>query len=515
MKHTHGSSLDDIITGLMMEEPYVTGNEITYSFDLPPDIARDGRNSKLNQVMIDRHLEVFDEVTRYTGVTFTEVDGSVEDSDFYFTFRERTETAYVYGYNDGVMHVHNPDRIAPVMGTYEDHLILHELGHGLGLKHGHDDHALPDAYQGHSWSLMSYRAHPDSWSLYFGAEHAPETFMIGDIAALQHRFGANFETEAGDTVYQVDFDTGELLIDGVSQGVPISEKMQRAIWDGGGVDTLDLSNGRAEMTITLQPGDFTSFGDRYLPDATGFDVHFAEGNIANPFLYQGNTASLLENAIGGKHDDLMIGNVLANVLTGGAGADVLYGMQGADTLNGGLGDDLIIDGLGDTVALGGRGDDVIVALSGASSLEGMAGDDILVGGIDGDYLSGGEGSDVIRGEGGRGLLFGDDTIDGGSGDDLLMGGRGVDHFAFRPDEGDNVIAGFTVGDFDSVVAPENADFTVGVDKIVLVNFRGVDARNVMDHITDEPDGAIYFNQGTRITFYDVSAGQLTADDFIF
>lgn len=526
---TGDALLDQLIDGLLMDSIYDAGGEITYTFDLTADIAADDANSVLNQATIDRHLQVFENVTNYTGVQFTEVDALEQDADLYFSFRENTSTAYVYGYNGGVMHVFNPDRDTPVMGGYVDHLILHELGHGLGLEHGHDDHdgndpgdeehGLPQAYQGHSWSVMSYRAHPDTSSLYFGDEHGPETFMLADIAALQYQFGANFDAQSDDTLYEVNFSTGELLINGESQGVPNNEKMQRAIWDGAGIDTLDLSNGEDAMTINLQPGTFTSFGDSFLPDATGSGQYFAEGNIANPFLYEGNLSSLLENAVGGGFRDLIIGNVLDNILEGGNGEDGLYGLAGNDTLNGGQDNDLIVDGLGHTTAKGGAGDDVVVALSGDGNLEGNGSDDVVIGGIGADYLSGGAGNDKIRGEGGRGLMFGDDVIIGGQDDDLLMGGRGADQFVFRPDDGNDIIAGFIVGDIDTAASreidPNAVDFMVGVDTIKLSGFRDIDAANVMDFVSDGDQGAVFSAEDTNVTIFGVSANTLTADDFVF
>jgi serralysin len=531
MSDSDDALLDELIDGLLDEGTYDFGDEITYTFGLTTDIASDDANSMLNDATITRFLDVFDDVTAYTGLTFTEVNALDQSADLYFSFRENTSTAYVYAYNGGMMHVFNPERDTPVMGGYVDHLILHELGHGLGLEHGHDEgddhdhddddvhHGLPDAYQGHSWSVMSYRAHPETDSLYFGDEHGPETFMIADIAALQYQFGANFNTQSDDTLYEVNFGTGELLINGVSQGVPQDEKMQRAIWDGGGIDTLDLANGEDEMTINLQPGAFTSFGDSFLPDTTGEGLYFAEGNIANPYLYDGNLSSLLENVIGGAFRDLIIGNVLDNVLEGGGGADALYGLSGDDTLHGGAQNDLIIDGLGNTTATGGSGNDTVVALSGASDLEGNGNGDVVIGGIDADHLSGGAGNDIIRGEGGRGLLFGNDVIDGGTGDDLLMGGRGVDQFVFRPDEGNDMIATFTVGNVTTAatrdIDPTGADFSIGVDTIKLIGFSGISAANVLDFVTDGDDGAVFSAQGTTITLYDVTANMLTSDDFVF
>ena len=57
----------------------------------------------------------------------------------------------------------------------------------------------------------------------------------------------------------------------------------------------------------------------------------AVGNIANALLYNNNTASLIENAVGGSGNDTITGNTANNALTGGAGNDTIDGVSGTDT----------------------------------------------------------------------------------------------------------------------------------------------------------------------------------------
>ena len=52
--------------------------------------------------------------------------------------------------------------------------------------------------------------------------------------------------------------------------------------------------------------------------------------------------AIIENAIGGSGNDLLIGNSVANELKGGAGNDILYGAGGADKLWGGAGSDTFV-----------------------------------------------------------------------------------------------------------------------------------------------------------------------------
>ena len=123
--------------------------------------------------------------------------------------------------------------------------------------------------------------------------------------------------------------TGQAFIDGVGQGAPAGNKIFMTLWDGGGSDTYDFSNYATNLTVNLAPGGWTTTSATQLASLGG--GHIAIGNIANALLYQGNTASLIENAIGGSGNDTITGNSADNHLTGGAGNDVLDGGTGNDT----------------------------------------------------------------------------------------------------------------------------------------------------------------------------------------
>ncbi|MCO5964945.1 hypothetical protein NAG74_24415 [Sinorhizobium meliloti] len=108
----------------------------------------------------------------------------------------------------------------PVAGNYAWHTHLHELGHALGLKHGHESDvygATPAQYDSIEYSVLSYRAYvgADTGGSYsyeqFGA---PQTFMMGDIAALQEMYGADFTTNSGNTVYKWTPGSGATFVNG-------------------------------------------------------------------------------------------------------------------------------------------------------------------------------------------------------------------------------------------------------------------------------------------------------------
>src|SRR5262249_32632808 len=145
-----------------------------------------------------------------------------------------------------------------------------------------------------------------------------------------------YNTNAGDTVYKWDPNTGELFINGVGQVRSDHPEIFMTIWDGGGNDTYDFSNFTSNVVADLRPGQWST--PAFLPERLPTDppnllpilgddslqgTIYAPGSIANPLLFKGDTRSLIENAVGGSGDDVLIGNQGNNVLTGNAGDDTL------------------------------------------------------------------------------------------------------------------------------------------------------------------------------------------------
>ena len=224
----------------------------------------------------------------------------------------------------------------PVLGNYAWLTIMHETGHLLGLKHTQDTSgsfgAAPVSADSLEYSVMSYRSYIGA-SLTSGYTNAtwsfPQTLMLYDIAALQYMYGANYNTNNGDTVYKWNPTTGQETINGVAQTTPGGNTIFMTLWDGGGNDTYDLSSYTTAVNVNLQPGGWTTTSAAQLANLGA--GHTAIGNIANAYLYNNNPVSLIENAIGGSGNDVITGNTANNKLTGGAGNDTLDGMSGTDT----------------------------------------------------------------------------------------------------------------------------------------------------------------------------------------
>ena len=224
----------------------------------------------------------------------------------------------------------------PVVGNYAWLTIMHETGHLLGLKHPQDVSgsfgALPVSADSLEYTVMSYRSYIGA-STTQGLTNAtwsfPQTLMMDDIAALQYMYGANYNTNSGDTVYKWNPATGQETINGVAQAAPGGNTIFMAVWDGGGNDTYDFSNYATNVTVDLQPGSWTTASTAQLAYLGG--GHYAAGNIANSYMFNNNPASLIENAVGGSGNDSLTGNTANNKLTGGAGNDTLDGASGTDT----------------------------------------------------------------------------------------------------------------------------------------------------------------------------------------
>lgn len=314
----------------------------------------------------------------------------------------------------------------PKIGNYEYHTFGHELGHALGLEHGHEKGgvrgvAMDSNRDSMEFSIMTYRSYiGDDISGYNNEKWGyAQSLMMYDIAAIQQMYGANFNTNSGNTTYSFSTDTGQMFVNGVGQGVPGGNNIFRTIWDGNGIDTYNFSNYKTDLAIDLAPGGWTDLdvGGNEQRAKLGPEK-YARGHVFNALQYRGDSRSLIENANGGSGNDKIEGNSANNVLRGNdgndrldgggigvsknTGNDTLYGGNGNDTLDGDDGNDRLY---GNSSVTGGG------LSTETNTLIGDEGNDSLYGSDGNDRLRGGDDNDFLRGNGGN------DSIDGGSGTD--------------------------------------------------------------------------------------------------
>lgn len=232
-------------------------------------------------------------------------------------------------------------------------LILHELGHALGLKHPFDAPTLPSSRENSKFSVMSYTENPDN-----GKDS--DAMQLYDVFGLQDIWGApSYRT--GPTTYRGSrTDT----ID--------------TVFDSKGNDSFVAKASHGSVDLDLRQGKFSSFGDID-------DVSIAYG-------------TRIENATGGSRGDTLTGNAQNNKLTGKGGNDDLIGREGRDTLSGGSGRDTLKGGSGNDKLYGGSTRDRLEGGTGKDTLNGEAGPDTLFGnaGADRFVFKKGGGSDIIR-----------------------------------------------------------------------------------------------------------------------
>ncbi|HTF72135.1 MAG TPA: M10 family metallopeptidase C-terminal domain-containing protein, partial [Edaphobacter sp.] len=344
-------------------------------------------------------------------------------------------------------------------GTHRFMTVMHEIGHALGLTH--PGFGMDPSHVGWDYTIMSYQSFPTAPSTFSG--EGPTTPMLADVAAIQYMYGANFSTNAGDTIYRWSPNSGQLFLNGqadvnLTSGGP-NNKIYMTLWDGGGNDTYDFSNYGSDVRADLRPGEWSSPSQTQVAvlSASGDPVVTARGSIANAYLHNGDTRSLIENAIGGSGNDTLIGNQGSNVLTGNAGDDIFFYTGGSDKFHGNArgttGDtaDFSLSSVGVVIAPVAstssfrlpNGQLLTIAISDFSTLAdnlgnaydasyfneigltrvvGMHGIENITGSPLADTITGNLGDNIIRAGSGADLVFykgGFDTIEGGAGTDTI------------------------------------------------------------------------------------------------
>ena len=252
--------------------------------------------------------DVLEHVENLTNISFTEV-ATAEQAHLAFSYENLSGNVvgsayYPYnsqvGYLSGDVFIDTRYQNDPAMGAGDQQytVVLHEVGHALGLKHPFSGSAnLPASEDNQFYSVMSY-----NWV----SSPYVETFSIYDIATLQYLYGANLGFNAGDTVYDLSDYLGS----------------RQTLWDGGGIDELDGSALSQDLVLSLNAGSFIDL-DVSKNLAIALDV-------------------TIEKASGGSGNDEITGNDADNVLLGNAGDDLIEGGRGDDTLDGGTGFDTLL-----------------------------------------------------------------------------------------------------------------------------------------------------------------------------
>jgi hypothetical protein len=185
-------------------------------------------------------------------------------------------------------------------------LLLHELGHSLGLKHPHDDGGTGrptlsdigfDALDMDWATIMSYNdeafANLVEWD--------PSTPMVLDALALQYLYGPNTSTHAGQSLHVLQ-----------------DQDFYTTLWDASGIDTLDVQAQAEGWTIILPHVTLTT--------SVNTKVGLALTNSDMVSDVPSNVIWLLgdfENVRGSAFDDVIFTNALDNQIQAGGGRDTV------------------------------------------------------------------------------------------------------------------------------------------------------------------------------------------------
>jgi Ca2+-binding RTX toxin-like protein len=261
-------------------------------------------------------------------------------------------------------------------------VLMHELGHSLGLSHPHSAYntttGVPTitsdyaATQFLGFDQLGFRTASavDMYKEYFSimsyddqlagvVGHNAYTPMIFDVIALQQAYGEGIGTSSSgdDTIVAGTFG-------------------YRTYYDKGGTDTIDLQ--LYTVGAYLNIGVPITGADHLV--GVSMSLYDAQQTVG----YGGDPEHLrwfygeFENALGSPQSDLIMGNTLSNYIAGNSGDDFLVGDAGNDSIEGGPGN-AVIDG--------GPGDDTLYGGDGVDSVLGGAGIDTAVFTYDrGDYL---------------------------------------------------------------------------------------------------------------------------------
>lgn len=331
---TAGFTNNPYINGILFSGERLPSNQITYSL-----INTGSHRWEAGGIdAIEQALESWESVAN---IEFIPVNNNDFRADFQFKLEDNSFFDDSYGSGTSLGEFSPPGEDNQGVGIFNAEelegnldpgsigfkVLIHELGHGLGLGHPHDTSkglstTFPDIPNNDAdntganglnqgvWTIMSYNNGLNDRGF-------ASTPMALDIAAIQHLYGANPDYASGNNTYMLS----EL-------------NSYQAIWDTGGNDTISairLGLG-VDAQIDLRDAPLTG------ANAGGY-ISSAEDASAGFTIANGVE---IENASGGLYNDTLTGNELDNTLSGQGGQDYLFGLGGNDTLLGGYGDDVLL-----------------------------------------------------------------------------------------------------------------------------------------------------------------------------
>lgn len=200
----------------------------------------------------------------------------------------------------------NPIYRTKLITNYDYEVLVHEIGHALGLKHpfesdGINLSTMTGADDTTRFTAMSY----DDSVITFDGNFRPLDWM-----ALAKMYDVNPKYRSGNDTYVFSSYSGTFII------------------DGAGFDTIDAADTDLDARIDLRYGSHSYLGAK-------------SDKISSPNQLTISHGTNIENVKTGSGNDYVIGNDISNTLDTGDGNDVIYAGGGTDTVKSGTGMDII------------------------------------------------------------------------------------------------------------------------------------------------------------------------------
>lgn len=257
--------------------------------------------------------------------------------------------------------------MAPGIRGYS--ILLHEIGHAIGLKHPFEgDPVIDDTYDNGYYTIMSYDRSRSTTSL--GTLDVEATKLLYGTTDLQARWVAKFraveQTGTNDGEWLLGRDINDIIYAKGGDDIIRTKEGNDRIYDGFGADTVDAGAGNDTIFAGAGADSFDGgLGRDTLSYETGRAVTV---NLETGFTGRGAKADSFtgfENLTGSdRGKDRLFGSEGANVIKGNGGGDRISGLGGRDKLLGGAGNDQLIGGQGNDKLTGGSGADVFVFAAG-------------------------------------------------------------------------------------------------------------------------------------------------------
>lgn len=375
-------------------------NTLYYSFSIQSGISSSAPASlgSFNAAQMIAARSIMDYAAKITGIHFVETTNG-NAADFHFATSNLPgnsvaglcQAAYSYSYNnnntvvsyqaDAYIYLDNAEfayeNNKPNIGTGGYETLLHEVGHGLGLKHSFEGlYTLPATQDNTKNTLMSYHA--------LGAPKT--TFQPYDLAALKWMYGgdglagkghylanaaptANAQKVSLQEDHAYTFKVGSFGFRDSNAGDSLQEIQISSLPKNGVLkfNNMPVKDGQIINASALNHGDLT-----FVPaaNAHGHDYAKFTFKVSDGMAFS-NAAYKMTIAVASVSDDLNLKGSAANdtligdridansndTLSGLSGNDTLLGLGGNDTLLGGKGNDILGGGEAQDIVVGGLGKD--------------------------------------------------------------------------------------------------------------------------------------------------------------